>query len=169
MSRFILYKPTKKDVAEAFARSQKLGVLSNSVTRGSGRMVGFLGEVSFERLHPNAIYVGDKSYTHDYEISGLRIDVKAKSCSSRPMLHYSASVLVTKPNSLPRNTIYLFTRVHKDYSKVWMCGWATDKTLQKPKYYKKKGESDDSGFTFKANGYHLPIRATRRFDSLPVC
>lgn len=131
-------------------------------------MVGFLGEVAFERLHPKAVYVGDKSYTHDYELNGLRIDVKAKACTSRPLIHYSACVLVTKPNALPDGTIYLFTRVHKDYSKVWMCGWVTAKSLQKPKYFKKKGESDDDGFTFKANGYHLPIRATRRFDSLLV-
>jgi len=38
----------------------------------------------------------------------------------------------------------------------------------KPEYYKKKGESDDCGFTFLGNGYHLPINRTLRPDSFLV-
>lgn len=164
MSRFIVYKPTPEDVGEAYRRSEELGVLSNSFTRGKGRMVGFLGEVAFEHFFPKAKYVGDKSYSHDYEINGHKIDIKAKTCSSRPMVHYSSSVTTTKSKGLQAD-IYYFVRVHSSLSKVWLCGWSTNEGVGKPKYFKKKGESDDYGFTFKSDGYHLPIRVTRRPDS----
>ena len=44
-------------------------------------MTGFLGEVAFEKTFKQFDYVGDKSYTHDYEYKGLKVDVKAKSCN----------------------------------------------------------------------------------------
>lgn len=166
MSRFIVYKPTKQDVAEALSRSQKLGITPSSFTRGKGRMVGFLGEVAFEKVFPKAVYVGDRSYTHDYELNGMNIDVKAKSCNSRPMLHYNASVPTRKNKKLPKGNIYVFMRVRTDFSRVWLCGWTTQQALEKPKYFKRKGESDNTGFTFLSDGYHLPIRNTRRTDSL---
>lgn len=168
MSRFVVYKPTKEDVAEAFSRSQKLGITPSSFTRGKGRMIGFLGEVAFERTFPKAIYVGDKSYTHDYELNDKNIDVKSKSCNSRPMVHYIASVNKPKGKKLPKGNIYFFMRVHTDFSRVWLCGWTTQKAIEKPKYFKRKGESDDAGFTFLSDGYHLPIRNTRRTDSFMV-
>jgi hypothetical protein len=82
LSRFITYKPTAGDVAEAFRRSQSLGKLKTSFTNGKGNMTGFLGEVAFEKTFKQFTYVGDKSYTHDYEYMGLKVDVKAKKCSS---------------------------------------------------------------------------------------
>ena len=165
MSRFIIYEPTKEDVAEAFRRSQQLGVLDNSFTRGRGRMTGFLGEVAFGNTFPEAVYVGDRSFTHDYELTGYNIDVKAKTCSGRPLIHYSASVAKSKNQELKAD-IYFFMRVHQDLSKVWFCGWSTAKGVGKNKYYKKRGEADEYGFTYMSNGYHLPIRSTRRPDSL---
>jgi hypothetical protein len=66
MSRFIIYKPTAEDVAEAFNRSKALGNLKTSFTNGKGNMTGFLGEIAFEKTFKKFTYVCDKSYTHDY-------------------------------------------------------------------------------------------------------
>lgn len=128
-------------------------------------MTGFLGEIAFERAFPHAEYTGDRSYAHDYVLNGKTIDVKAKSCTSRPMLHYSATVIPKPDGSLPAD-VYFFTRVLKDMSKVWLCGWATNTTVGKKRYWKKKGESDKTGFAFHHDGYQIPLRLTRRPDSL---
>ena len=64
-SKYIAFTPTSADIKLAFERSQKLGIQRNSFTGGQGRMVGFLGEIAFELLFTNSVYVGDKSFTHD--------------------------------------------------------------------------------------------------------
>lgn len=129
-------------------------------------MTGFLGEVAFEKTHENAKYVGGSSFTHDYELGKLTVDIKAKVCTSPPRLHYVGSVFPKKDGSLPAD-VYYFVRVLKDFSKVWLCGWSTAKGIAKPKYWRKKGETDDFGFTFLGDGYHLPIRQMRRPDAFP--
>ena len=91
-NRFVLFHPNKDDVAEAFRRSQSLGIPPNSFTRGVGRMTGFLGEVAFEKYIKGAEHVGEQCYTHDYLFKGNKVDVKSKTCTTRPQLHYIASV-----------------------------------------------------------------------------
>ena len=75
--KMIVFHPSSNDVKEAFERTQKLGVLPNSFTRGQGRMTGFLGEVAFELLYPNSEYVGDSCFTYDYVMGRRKIDVKS--------------------------------------------------------------------------------------------
>ena len=88
----LVFTPTGDDIKEAFERSEELGVLPNSFTRGMGRMTGFIGEIAFERLYPQADYVGDTSFTHDYVLGKKTIDVKSKSCTSIPQPDFTASV-----------------------------------------------------------------------------
>ena len=127
-------------------------------------MAGFLGEVAFEKTFKGE-YVGGESRTHDYELKGTTVDVKAKICSTVPQMFYCVSVPAKRLNPLKAD-VYFFTRVLNDYSKVWLLGWATAKSIQRDKFYKKKGETDDHGFAFLSSGYHLPINRTRRPDSL---
>jgi len=164
MSRFILYKPTPEDVAEAYRRSEKLGRLTTSFTKGRGNMTGFLGEVAFEKTYPQFDYVGGNSFTHDYELNGLTVDVKAKRCTSRPMLNYNASVVETKFSKFQAD-IYFFMRVHENLQKVWLCGWCPKKTIIHKNRFAKKGDVDADGFRFKADGYNIEIKKTRRPDS----
>jgi len=164
MSRFILYKPTPEDVAEACRRSDALGELRTSFTNGKGNMTGFLGEVAFENTFKQFDYVGDKSFTHDYEYKGLKVDVKAKSCTTPPKLDYNASVVRTKFSKFEAD-IYFFMRVHKGLRKVWLCGWTPKKTIIHKKRFDKRGSLDKDGFRFKADGYNIEIRKTRRPDA----
>ena len=162
-NRFVLFHPDKDDVAEAFRRSQSLGIPPNSYTRGAGRMTGFLGEVAFGKYIQSAEHVGEQCYTHDYLFNNKRVDVKSKTCTTRPQLHYIASV--NSQNKNLRADVYFFTRVHKDLSRVWLLGWASLHHVTKDRNFKKKGESDKDGFTYLCDGYHLPIKSLRRPDS----
>ena len=161
----LLFTPNSDNIKEAFERSEKLGVLPNSFTRGAGRMTGFLGEVAFETLYPKSTYVGDKVYTHDYVVDKRKVDIKSKSCSGRPQPHYMASVNCAEGKKLGA-TAYFFVRVRKDFSRAWLLGWATRYKIKKFGEYKLRGEPDDYGFTYKVDGYHLPISELRPAHSL---
>tara|TARA_R100000654_G_scaffold6209_1_gene16468 strand:+ start:1510 stop:2046 length:537 start_codon:yes stop_codon:yes gene_type:complete len=161
----LVFTPTSDHVKEAFERSEKLGVLPNSFTRGAGRMTGFLGEVAFECLYPQAIYEGDESFKHDYVIGNRTIDIKSKSCAGVPQPHYTASVNCPEGKKLPAKA-YFFVRVRNDFQKAWLLGWATALTIQRKADYKLRGEPDEYGFTYKVDGYHLPIAALRKAGSL---
>ena len=128
-------------------------------------MTGFLGEVAFENTFKQFDYVGDNSFTHDYVYKGLKVDVKAKRCTSRPLLKYNASVVETKFSKFEAD-VYFFMRVHDNLQKVWLCGWCPKNAIITKKRFNAKGTYDEDGFKFKANGYNIPIRNTRRPDSL---
>lgn len=162
--KMLVFHPSSNDVKEAFERTQKLGVLPNSFTRGQGRMTGFLGEVAFELLYPNSEYVGDSCFTYDYVMGRRKIDVKSKTCIGKPLPHYTASVN-TKDKKLNATT-YFFVRVRKDLTRVWLLGWASKQKMETKAEFKKRGEKDEFGFTYKVDGYHLPIKHLRRPDSL---
>ena len=162
-NRFVLFHPNKDDVAEAFRRSQSLGIPPNSFTRGVGRMTGFLGEVAFEKYIKGAKHVGEQCYTHDYLFKGNKVDVKSKTCTTRPQLHYIASV--NSENKKLKADVYFFTRVHKDLTPVWLLGWASAYHVTRPKNYKERGDCDGEGFKYLSNGFHLPIKRLRRPDS----
>lgn len=164
-SSMLLFKPNADDVKEAYIRAEKLGVKDNSFTKGAGRMVGFLGEVAFEKLYPEAKYVGGGSYTHDYELGKRTIDVKSKKCKTTPQPDFTASVNCSKTKQLKAST-YFFTRVHESLSEVWVLGWAPASAIQCGKNYKRRGETDAYGFKYKVNGYHVEISTLRRANSL---
>lgn len=161
----LVFTPTGDDIKDAFERSEELGVLPNSFTRGMGRMTGFLGEIAFERLYPQAKYVGDTSFTHDYVLGKKTIDVKSKTCTSIPKPNYTASVNCKKDKKLQAK-IYFFTRVSKDLSTAWLLGWSTARAIETKSNYKKRGEYDADGFCYRINGYHIPISSLRRASAL---
>lgn len=161
----LVFTPCGDDLKKAYERSEELGILPNSFTRGNGRMTGFLGELAFEKLYPKASYVGDSSRTHDYVIGNRTIDIKSKTCSGPPLPHYTASVNCPQGKKLQARA-YFFVRVRKDFMRAWLVGWATANKIQNKKNYKKKGDPDSVGFIYKADGYHMPISELQRATSL---
>jgi len=159
-AKLIKFTPNSENVKQAFERSQNLGVLPNSFTRGAGRMTGFLGEIAFELLFPDSKYVGSYSFTHDYLMGNRKIDVKSKTCCDKPKPHYTASVVCAAGKSL-RASHYFFVRVRKDLTRAWMLGWITKNRLLEQGEFKRKGEEDGYGFVYKASGYHIPISRLR--------
>ena len=164
MSRFILYRTTEADIAEAKRRAQRQGVLKSSVTKGKGRMTGFLGEVAFGKMFPEACYVGGESFSHDYEIFGKTVDIKSASCSKKPQENFNASVIKGEGVKLPAD-IYYFMWVQKNMRRVYLGGWCPASTIEKPKFYKHKGDGDGYGFKYHAGGYRFPIAVTKSPDS----
>tara|TARA_R110000751_G_scaffold142196_3_gene245649 strand:- start:563 stop:1096 length:534 start_codon:yes stop_codon:yes gene_type:complete len=158
--KFIVFTPSSENVKQAFERSQKLGITPNSFTRGLGRMTGFLGEIAFGLLYPDATYVGGRCFTHDYTLKGKKIDIKSKSCSGEPLPHYMASVNCPASKA-PEAGYYYFSRVRKDLSAVWMLGWLPTPRILKVGDYKKRGEKGDDGFIYRVSGYHIPIESLR--------
>jgi hypothetical protein len=120
-SKIIEIIPSAEDLKEASNRAAQLGVQPNSFTGGRGRMTGFLGEVAFENYYKECGYVGDSSFTHDYMLKDWKIEVKSKSCSSKPKLEYNVSVNGAD-NKEWLNDIFFFTRVNSSYSRVWRLG-----------------------------------------------
>jgi hypothetical protein len=163
-SKIIEIIPTAEDLKEASNRAAQLGVLPNSFTGGRGRMTGFLGEVAFENYYKKCEYVGDIFFTHDYALDDWKIEIKSKTCSSKPKLEYTVSVNGAD-NKEWLNDIFFFTRVNSSYSRVWLLGWMKRENFLRRAEYKKAGESDSDGFTYRSAGYHLPIKQLRRPDS----
>ena len=102
--------------------------LKNSITRGEGNIVGYLGELVAQK-----VIGGEIKDTRDYDIlteDGVKWDVKTKKCSSPPQSHFECSV--TNYNTTQKCDKYIFVRVLKDHSKGYICG-----ELPHDEYYKK--------------------------------
>lgn len=165
-SSMLLFKPTGDDIKEAYERSEKLQIQPNSFTNGVGRMPGFIGEVAFEQLYPEAQYVGEGCFTHDYELGRRTIDVKSLKCTSTPRADYKAAVNCKLDKKLKANT-YFFTRVHSSLSHAWVLGWSPASRIISNGRFNKKGETDpDNGFRYKAHCWNFPISLLLRANSL---
>ena len=101
---FIEFRPSGDDFKTAAERSEKMGVLANSYTRGAGRMTGMLGEIAVDKFLGEAVsHCGEASKQYDLITkSGISIEVKTK--KSR-----SIQNLITPHRSRQRNRICLRT------------------------------------------------------------
>ena len=148
-------------VKDAEAKSKSLGVLNNSISKGQGNVLGFIGEYAALSL----LKEGHMSNTYDYDIQTptSTIDVKTKRCKYKPKPHYMCTIAAY--NTKQRCSHYVFVRMLSDYSKCWVCGW-----IQKKKYFNdakflKRGEEDgDNGFIIKADCYNLPINKLNEIE-----
>ena len=155
--RLLRYRIKGVDIELAQDRCDEMGILPNSFTRGVGRMVGFLGEIAVNKFIPKSKYVGHKVFKYDLVKGKNKIEVKSKSCASSPKEHYVASVNAPKKFD-PANDTYFFTRVSKDLRFVWIVGWISKDSFLKKASFKKKNETDEEGFVYRASGYHIKIK-----------
>ena len=150
-------KITQEMRTRAALKSQRMGLLNNSITSGDGNMAGFLGEEV-----ANQILKGVISNTYDYDIlsNGKKWDVKTKRCTSAPKEHYECSIAAY--NTKQDCDDYAFVRIEfvdGQYKRAWFLG-----TYNKDQYFDDasfliKGQIDPSNnFRVKANCYNLPIR-----------
>lgn len=125
---FIEVEITKDMLEEAKRKADRLGELKNSITRGEGNVIGFLGEMVAQKVIGGKI-VG----TRDYDIlteDGQKWDVKSKKSSGPPLEHFECSV--TNYNTTQKCDRYIFVRVLKNFTKGYICG-----ELPHDEYYKK--------------------------------
>ena len=158
--KFIEFRPSGEDFKLAAERSEQMGVLANSYTRGAGRMSGFLGEIATEKYLSEFI---DKDIpaTKSYDLmshSNISIEVKTKQASSIPKPDYLASVELKKTHMF-QNDLYVFLRCHNSLNKLWLLGWIKTGSFRRRSMFKKKDEVEaDSNFKYKTDGYHIEIK-----------
>ena len=141
-------------LVEARDKAVEMGKLYNSITRGQGNLVGFLGEAVAHQ-----VLGGTLSNTYDYDLileNGTTVDVKTKATSVKPLESYMCSV--AKLNTKQQCDYYAFVRVKNDYSVGWYLG-----VLAKQRYYEEaifmaKGTVDqDNKYVVRSDCYNLPI------------
>ena len=147
-------------ISNAKIKADEMGSLNNSIRKGDGNLVGFIGE------YVVADYLdGTINNTYDYDIThcNVRIDVKTKECTSPPKPYYECSI--AGYNTKQQCDVYVFTRVCN--RKCWILGWMLKEDYFKRAKFMKKGQIDTSNnFTVKADCYNLAISDLKSIEGL---
>ena len=108
---------TDKMRNKAHKKSQEMGALHKSITRGQGNVFGFLGEEIAKK-----VLGGEEHNTHNYDliVSDKKIEVKTKKTSVTPKENYECSVAdLTRKQDCD---YFAFVRVLNDQSVGWFLG-----------------------------------------------
>ena len=149
-------------IEQAEKMSKQMGQLNNSITKGKGNIIGFLGEI----IVANYLNIILKN-TYDYDLvyKNKKIDVKSKRVTTPPKAYYECSIAAL--NTKQKCDLYVFTRIKNDLSEGWILGY-----LEKEKYltdskFLKKGEIDsDNGWKVLTDCYNLPINKLKDIEEL---
>jgi hypothetical protein len=165
--QFIEFRPSGEDFRLAAERSDRMGILHNSYTKGAGRMHGMLGEVAVGAyLNGLVKHCGDTKFGYDFETdNGIKIEVKTKRSNSIPKGDYIASV-EKKKSHMFENDIFVFVRAHETMTRLWLVGWIKTDSFKRRSNYIAAGGSDGTGFTYRVDGYHIPINKLKKMDLL---
>ena len=140
--------PLSEEMRElATIKADELGQLRNSIRKGKGNKVGFLGEIAVAYF-----FNGDLENTYDYDVLAhdCKMEVKTKETTVVPRPDYEGSVATC--NLKQRCDIYVFTRVMKDLETCWICGMIrNDEFLSKARKLTKGQKDGSNGFTVKQN------------------
>jgi hypothetical protein len=139
----------------AIKKADDLGKLKNSITKGKGNVVGFIAELLIAKHLKIKV---DNTYDYDLIKNGLKLDVKAKTCSSPPKPEYDCSVAAY--NIKQACDYYVFVRVHQNLETAWILGAYKKEDYFNDARFCKAGEKDPNssfGWTFKADCYNIQI------------
>lgn len=136
-------------------KAKELGQLNNSILKGKGNLVGFLGEqIALSHLG------GTWQNTYEYDIvlpNGEKVDVKTKQTSVTPLPEYDCSV--AKYNISQKCDSYVFIRVKGDFTVGWYLGTIKKDDFLNKAIFMKKGDFDPSNnYKVKADCYNLKIK-----------
>lgn len=164
---FVEFTPEGEDYKLAATRTNRMGILPNSYTKGAGRMHGMLGEIAVANYLGTLVeHCGDSQFGYDFESkTGIKIEVKTKRSNSVPKIDYTASV-EKKKSHMFKNDIYIFVRAHETMTRFWLVGWVKTDSFKRRAKFIAAGDSDESGFTYRVDGYHIPISKLKKMDLL---
>lgn len=148
-------KITEEMIAKAKEQAIAMGELRNSIRKGEGNLVGFIGEQVAQKVLGGFI---DNTYDHDLMMDDFMtaVDVKTKETKCAPLPHYSCSV--ANYNATQKCDYYCFVRVKKDLSVGWYLGVYPKESYVKDAIFLRTGDFDpDNNFTVKADCYNMPI------------
>lgn len=146
---------TPEMVSLAQQKDKEMGTLRNSITKGEGNVVGFLGEII-----ANSVLKGRIENTYEYDIilsNGTTVDVKTKKTTAQPKPSYDCSVAAF--NTKQKCTVYCFVRVHSDLKKGWVLGMYDKKDYFTDAIFLQRGDVDPSNnYTVKSDCYNMKIQ-----------
>ena len=165
----IVERPVTTDIiSKAHEKSVEMGTLKNSITKGSGNLVGFVGEGILHEFLLEQQQQSSWSNTYEHDIilnNDIAIDVKSKKTNYIPKLEYDCSVAAL--NTKQQCDIYVFTRVKGDMSVGWILGFLPKDTYFEEATFMEKGAIDPSnGWKVKTDCYQVPIEKLRPIDEL---
>jgi hypothetical protein len=165
--QFIEFRPDGVDYKLAAERSDRMGILPNSYTKGAGRMHGMLGEIAVAKYLDGLVeHCGASKFGYDFETAkGVKIEVKTKRSNSIPKSDYVASV-EKKKSHMFENDLFVFVRAHETMTRFWLVGWVKTDSFKRRANFIAAGESDEYGFTCRVDGYHIPISKLKKMDLL---
>ena len=147
------FKITKTALERAQRRADRLPLLNNSIRKGEGSLVAYIGEEVVK-----AVLGGEIEDTYDYDIvyGKTKVDVKTKERTVPPRSYYECSV--ADFNTKQGCDEYAFVSVLDNLQEAWYLGKISKKGFYETAVFHKKGEVDpDNNFTFKADCYNIPI------------
>jgi len=131
-------------------KSQRLGKLKNSITKGDGNLAGYIGQIAFIEL-----FGGKEEDTFDYDIVHPKlgkVEVKTKRTTVDDVrLNYEGSIADYNPNQDYDHVA--FFRVNLQKKKGWFCGYVTKDFFKKNSRSMKQGSLDtgsSNNFQFHA-------------------
>ena len=144
---------TNDMLIKAREKAVEMGKLHNSILRGKGNMSGFIGEqIALQVLDGT----WENTYNYDIKVGDMRIDVKTKQTSVKPLPHYECSIAAF--NTKQDCDGYAFVRVLNDFSIGWFLGVLTKQDYFDKATFLKKGDVDPSNnYTVKADCYNVRI------------
>lgn len=153
---------TEDMLIKAKKKSEEMGTLRNSITKGERNTLAFLGEEIVA-----SVLKASESNTYDYDLihKDKKIDVKSKNTTVTPKPDYEVSV--AELNTKQKCDYYVFTRVSDDLSTGWILGY-----MEKEEYYKKarflkKGEIDGSNsYEVKSDCWNMFISDLKPIKNL---
>lgn len=166
---FIRVQLTPEMKERAQIKAVEMGKLRNSIRRGEGNIVGFLGEEAVLSCWKGS--VSHNTYQHDLTFDEVSFEVKTKDRTVVPRLHYEASV--ANYNTTQNADFYTFVSLFRNkatdvYEEAYVIG-IMDKHeyFKKARYMKKDFVDMESENKFRVQGtcYNLEYRELTRFES----
>ena len=146
-------------------------LLNNSIRKGKGAIVAYLGEAVVKR-----VLNGEIEDTYDYDVTygnSIKVDVKTKERTVPPRENYNCTV--ADFNTKQKCDEYAFVSVLNDHSAAWYLGKISKEDFYKEAKFYEEGELDPDSppskdFYFKADCYNIPISKLsldNALDALP--
>ena len=162
-STIVEVKFTDDMVARAKAKAKSLGSINNSIRKGKGNIVGYLGEEIVAHYMKADIISNDEGtekYNYDLVKDGKKIEVKSKERTVPPKGYYDASVAETSRHQ--KTDIYVFTSIQCNGGKpvrAWICGQKDAKEYFEQARFYAKGDIDPSNnFEVLTDMHNMPYK-----------
>lgn len=155
MKKFRLQPETLQKIKD---RAKALPLLNNSIRKGKGAVVAYIGEEVVKK-----VLNGQIKDTYDYDIvygDNTKVDVKTKERTVEPQPYYNCTV--ADFNTKQDCDEYAFVSVLNNHSEAWYLGKISKKDFYKKAKFYEKGELDPESpqgksFYFRADCYNIKI------------